>query len=225
MLVTTRQKRQNIKYALKELYIDGNILEEVDAHKVLGLTIDKNLSWSYHISSLAKKLSRKVFQLNRIKHFLDQHTRKLFFHAYIQPDIDYVSSCWDLASQNCLKPLQRLYKRSLKLVLLKSSSLLPDDYKNLNVLPLNLRCQFNKGVLMYKIVNNLSPTYLYEKFQARTVRNKSSIFVPRPRTDFFMSSLSYSGAKLWNELPDSLRKKNSLQSFKTAYHKYLLNQI
>ena len=224
MLITTRQKRQNINYNLQELFLSGKTLEEVDAHKLLGLTIDKNLSWSSHVSYLTKKLSRKVFQLNRIKHFLDQHTRKLFFHAYIQPDIDYASTCWDLASQNCLKPLQRLYKRSLKVILLQSSSLLSVDYKNLNILPFDLKCRFNKGILMYKIMNHLSPTYLSEKFHILTARRKCSIYVPRPRTDLFMSSLSFSGAKLWNELPDCLRQKNSLQSFKTTYHKYLLNQ-
>ena len=194
-------------------------------YKLLGLTIDKNLSWSCHISYLGKKLSRKVFQLNRIKHFLDQHTRRLFFHAYIQPDIDYASTCWDLASQNCLKPLQRLYKRSLKLILLKPSSLCLDDYKSLNILPFEHRCRFNKGVFMFKIMNHLSPPYLFEKFQTLTVRNRCSIFVPRPRTDLFMSSLSFSGAKLWNEIPVSVKGKNSLQSFKASYYKYLLNQF
>ena len=225
MLVTTRQKRQNIKYNLHEIYLDGKLIEEVNAHKLLGLTIDNNLSWSSHSSYLAKKLSKKVFQLNRIKHFLDQHTRKLFFHAYIQPDIDYASTCWDLASQNCLKPLERLYKRSLKTILLQSSSLIPGDYKNLNILPLDLKCRFNKGVLMFKIMNHLSPTYLSEKFQTSIIRKKCSIYIPRPRTDLFMSSLSYSGAKLWNELPTLLREKNSLQSFKADYFKYLLNQL
>ena len=221
MLITTRQKRQNIKDKLRELSIYGKLLEEVESHKLLGITIDKNLSWSNHASNLAKKLSRKVFQLNRIKHFLDQHTRRLFFHAYIQPDIDYASTCWCLASQNCLKPLLRLYKRSVKLILLKSSSLLPGDYKELNILPFDLRCRFNKGVLMYKIMNNLSPPYLYDKFKMLNIRDKFSIFIPRPRTDLFMTSLSYSGAKLWNELPDSLKHKNSLPSFKAGYHKLL----
>ena len=186
MLITTRQKRQNIKYKLKDLSIDGTLLEEVDSHKILGLTIDKNLSWSNHASSLSKKLSRKVFQLNRIKHFLDQHTRRLFFHAYILPDIDYASTCWDLASQNCLKPLFRMYKRSIKLILLKSSSLLPVDYKELNILPFDIRCRFNKGVLMYKIMNSLSPPYLSEKFKIQQNRNKCSISIPRPRTDLLV---------------------------------------
>ena len=41
MLITTRQKRQNMKGKLQELYLNGKLCDGVDAHKLLGLTIDK----------------------------------------------------------------------------------------------------------------------------------------------------------------------------------------
>ena len=172
MLVTTRQKRQNIKSNSCTIQIFDKKIEEVNTHKLLGLTIDNNLSWSKHISALCKRLSMKTFQLNCMKHFLDQHTRKIFFYAYIQSDIDYISSCWDLASQNALKPLKSIYRRSLKLILLKSS-LLPSDYKTLDILPLHLKCNYNKAILMYKIMNDLTPTYLQKMFQMKCIRGKN----------------------------------------------------
>ena len=128
MSITTTQKRQNIKTIPTGLKVDGKLIEEVNSHRLLGLNIDNNLSWSNHIFTLAKKISKKVFQLNRIKHFFNQRTRKLFFYAYNQPDIDYVSISWDLASKNCLKPLESVYRHSLKLILLRSSSLDINQY-------------------------------------------------------------------------------------------------
>ena len=156
---------------------------------------------------------------------LDQHTRKLFFHAYIQPDIDYASTCWDLASKKCLKRLESLYRRSLKIVLLKSTPLEVKDYKELNILPFHLRCRFNKGIFMYKIMNNLAPSYLYKKFIVNNVRGKSTLFIPRPRTDLYMSSLIYSGGKLWNETPVHLKQKHSFSSFKTSFQRYLFQVV
>ena len=223
MLVTTRQKRQNMKHKLFKLSVNGKQLENVESHKLLGLTLDNNLSWSSHMSNLTKKLSRKIFQFNKIKHFLNQHTRKLFFHAYIQPDVDYASTCWDMCSQNCIKPLERLYKRSVKIILLKSNSPLAKEFKEINILPFDLRCRFNKGILIYKTMKNLTPKYLREKFILNKSRNKSKIFIPRPRTDLYMSSFTYSGAKLWNELSDELKNYNSLSSFKKAFSKHLFD--
>ena len=224
MLITTRQKRQNIKSKLKELRVRDRALEEVDSYKILGLIVDNNLSWSTHISTLCKKMSKKIFQLNRIKHFLDQHSRRLFFHAYLLPDIDYASTCWDLASQNCLRHLSSIYRRSLKLILLKST-IHNSDYKELNILPLNLKCRFNKGVFMYKIMNGLAPSYLVDKFPSIQVRSKTKIFIPRPRTDLFMSSFTFSGSKLWNEMPCHLKSFSSLFSFKKAYSKFLMDSF
>ena len=43
MLITTRQKRQNIKVKLASLKIYDRVLEEVTSHKLLGLNIDNNL--------------------------------------------------------------------------------------------------------------------------------------------------------------------------------------
>ena len=212
-----------MKQKLFKLSINGKHLDNVESHKLLGLTLDNNLSWSSHMSNLTKKLSRKIFQFNKIKHFLNQHTRKLFFHAYIQPDVDYASTCWDLCSQNVVKPLERLYKRSVKIILLKSNSPLAKDFKEINILPFDLRCRFNKGILIYKIMKNLTPSYLQEKFTLSKSRYKSKLFIPRPRTNLYMSSFTYSGAKLWNELEEQLKIKNSLSSFKRAFFKHLLD--
>ena len=223
MLVTTRQKRQNMKHKLIKLRLNGKQLENVESHKLLGITLDYNLSWSNHILNLTKKLSRKIFQFNRIKHFLDQHTRKLFFHAFIQTDIDYASTCWDSCSKHCLKPLTSLYKRSIKIILLKTNSPVASDYKELNILPFDLRCRFNKGILMYKTMKNLTPRYLRDKFILNKSRYKTKILIPRPRTDLFMSSFTYSGAKLWNELGDHLKNISSLSYFKKAFSKHLFD--
>ena len=133
MTLTTRQKRQNISSRMP-LYT-GN--ENVATHKVSGVTIDNNLSWTNHVNELTKRVFQKLHQLSKIKHFLNAHPRKLFYHAHIQPIIDYASTLWDSASANTLKPLVSIHKRALKLTLLKSTSLTAHDYKLLDVLPLN----------------------------------------------------------------------------------------
>ena len=79
MLVTTRQKRQNLTDTLPAIRMHNHVVEETNSHKVLGIIIDNNLSWSLHIAYLCKVVSSKVFQLSKIKHFLNFQARKLFF--------------------------------------------------------------------------------------------------------------------------------------------------
>ena len=213
MTITTRQKRQNVSSRMP-LYIGNEKIVEVATHKVLGVTIDNNLSWTNHVNELTKRVSQKLYQLAKIKHFLNAHARKLFFHAHIQPIIDYASTLWDSASANTLKPLVSIHKRALKLTLLKSTSLTAHDYKLLDVLPLKLKLEFNKGIIMHKIVFGYAPSNLKLNFVSNQNRHSHKLVVPRPRLDLFKCSLMYSGGKLWNNLPLSIKKIIRSQSIK-----------
>ena len=72
---------------------------------------------------------------------------------------------------------------------------------------------------MFQTVNDLTPHYLRELFQSRStaynLRNsENTLFVPKPRTNYGKRSFSYSGAVLWNELPQNMRAIGSLNQFK-----------
>ena len=70
MTTTTRQERQSIS---------SQKIDDVVSHKVLGVTIDNNLSWKNRVNELTKRVSQKLYQLSKIKHFVNAHARKLFY--------------------------------------------------------------------------------------------------------------------------------------------------
>ena len=149
----------------------------------------------------------------------------LFFYAHIQSAIDYASTLWDSASANTLKPLKSLHKRAVKLVINKSTSLLTSDYKRVNILPLDLKLTYNKGIVMHKIMRGFAPPYLSSKFSINYARHSKTISTPLPRIDLFKSSLSYSGGTLWNNLPKGLTEIKNYKTFKKNFHTYLMNTL
>ena len=75
--------------------------------------------------------------------------------------------------------------------------------------------------MMYKILNNMAPVYLRDHFkmsftdQEYSLRNrKLCLILPRAQTAFLKKSFAFSGAKVWNELPEEVKCSNSLQIFK-----------
>ena len=80
------------------------------------------------------------------------------------------------------------------------------DYKLLDVLPLKLKLEFNKRIIMHKIVSGYAPSNLKLNFHSNQNRHSHKLVVPRPRLDLFKCSLMYSGGKLWNNLPLSIKK-------------------
>ena len=69
---------------------------------------------------------------------------------------------------------------------------------------------WQKAILMFNTINKHTPFYLQETFSPResvyNLRDSyGKLYVAKPRTDYLKRSFSYSGASLWNGLPESLR--------------------
>ena len=68
---------------------------------------------------------------------------------------------------------------------------------------------------MFKIINDLTTVYLQNLFSTRSTRynfrdSEATLDFPMPRTNYGKRGFCYSGALLWNNLPISLRKSDSL---------------
>ena len=55
-------------------------LEQQDYVKYLGILIDKNLSWKYHIDYVASKISRTIGIIARLRHFIPLSTSRCPVH-------------------------------------------------------------------------------------------------------------------------------------------------
>ena len=103
--------------------------------------------------------------------------------------------------------------------------LVAHDYKLLDVLPLKLKLEFNKGIIMHKILFGYAPSNLKLNFVSNQNRHSHKLVVPRPRLDLFKCSLMYSGGKLWNNLPLSIKKLSDHKAFKKTFKQYLMEKI
>jgi len=143
-----------------------------------------------------KVLPRNLYQLPKIKHFLNLHARNLFFRAHIQSITDYESTLLDLASANAPKPSVSLHKRSSALgTFAQNHTLAISVYSFLSSLPLKERLDYSKGVkrvLMHKIVSGKVTPYLTAKCSLKQSEYCGKLNVPIPRTDLFKSGLVYS---------------------------------
>ena len=64
-------KTETSNYTLlyTSIYIGNEKNDEAATHKVLGVTIDNNLSWTYHVNQLTKRSSKKTIQTQKLNTF------------------------------------------------------------------------------------------------------------------------------------------------------------
>ena len=82
------------------------------------------------------------------------------------------------------------------------------------------------AVEMFKVKNNLSPKIIQDLFKLRNdlpnIRSSNEFCLPTPHTvKYETESLRYLGPKIWNILPNSLKKSSSLYSFKVELKKLI----
>ena len=76
------------------------------------------------------------------------------------------------------------------------------------------------GIYMKKIMVGNAPSSLRYLFPINPTRDQIKINIPTPGIDLFKTSLTFSGASLWNSLPLSLKTQSS-KLFKKHYLSYL----
>ena len=132
-----------------------------------------------------------------------------FFHARIMSRINYVSNVWDSCSDVHIKKLKAVHKRAVKVLCAASPMLTGRWYIWYGPLPLKEHLQYNKRILVHKVIHNKSPQYLRQLVQIGALSDHSSWNsihnLPQKRIDIYKMSFAYSGSFRWNALTRSLK--------------------
>ena len=213
MTIATRQKHQLSPVPL-DLVLNGAKIDQVSEHRLLGITIDNKLRWDSQINNVCKTVSRRVFLLSKLIYIVDIDTRKLFFNDHIKPHIDYVLVVWDGCSYVLKKRLNSLHRKAVKLILPDTTLTTDHKLKEMRMMSLQKQLEYNKGLFMYRVLFTHTPS------RYSNSRNYH-LSLPRPRIDIFKTSISFSGAYLWKNLPLTVRSCQSLSSFKRKLRAHL----
>ena len=224
MIITTRQKHQ-LTHPNLNLRLGPSLIEQVENHKMLGLTIDSHLTWNYHIEALIKRISKNIFFLTKLKKYTTTKNLKLFFDAHIMTHINYASTIHDGCSQDTFININAIHRKAVKHLINDPEQQTDDKLKTLGILPLKEQYKYNKIILMHKIYHENTPPYLDNLVRKAPGRyNSKNIILPLPRIDLYKNSLSFSGAALWNTLPNDLKNISSFNSFKKKLLTHLRNE-
>ena len=120
--------------------------------------------------------------------------QKLFYQGYILPLIDYGSNTWGSTSKLNIERLSKLQKRAARIIL-KADFDTPSSemFNELGWSTIENRHNYNKVVLTYKALNDLTPEYISNLLKPtfethnRNLRSATngSLSVPRSRTSLF----------------------------------------
>ena len=196
---------------LIEIEIDGVKILHVRSAKYLGVVTDSQLTWTDHINELSSRLSSSLYILQKLRQNLLCNNFNSIYYAIFQSCIYYCLSVWGSTSEKKSSHLQKLQKRAARIVTQNfnwdESSI--NIIRNLGWQTIRQRYEFLTCCITYKARNNLAPNYISDLFSSVAEHHSvlirgstnNNLYLPKPNLTIFKSSLSYSGANLWDSLP------------------------
>ena len=188
---------------------------------MLGLEIYEFLTWETHIASVSKKVSSGISIMRKIKPSVPISSLLNIYQSVVEPYFDYCSIVWNGIGDNLADKLQKLQNRAARVI--TDAGYLTPTKEILNkrgCSNLEERKNKQKALMMFKIVNGMTPRHLKDILSARpgaSVYNlrtsQDDIAILRARTDYYRKSFAFTGAKIWNALPNNMKYEFSFETF------------
>ena len=110
MILTRKQ------YDTQEMLINTITVKETNEVKLLGIAIDKSLSFKNHIDNLCRTANYKLHALRRIRKHLTLEKAKLLGSSFIESQFNYSPLIWMFCKKTYYLKIEKIHYKTLKVI-------------------------------------------------------------------------------------------------------------
>ena len=191
------------------------------------------MSMDAHITSVSKACYYNIFNISRIRHYLDLQTCKTLMHCLVTSKLDYCNSLYANMPSKSIQKLQRIQNSAARCISRCSRyDHITPVLHSLHWLPVSARITFKLLAITHDCVHNKNfPSYLKELISPytprRSLRSSSDSLLTQPKSlnRLFERAFSFVSPQLWNSLPQNLRTVTTKDTFKSQLKTHLFLSV
>ena len=195
------------------IILDGNLLEETNSFKYLGVYVDNRLTWSDHIKVICKKIAKNIGIMSKLRHYLDLDSLRKVYFSLIYPYLQYGIVTWGNTYESRLNQLHVLNNKVLRIITFSDfKAHAPPIYKSLGILQLKDIVYLQKCMFIYDYHNNNLPDAFSNYFKTiseiHQYNTRSSVLgyhLPPVSSNFGKFSIKFSCSKIWNSIDKNIK--------------------
>lgn len=197
-----------------------SIIEKTREIKYLGVFLDSEVNWKYHIN----KLRGKINAISRYFYFLRQlcndHVMRILYFALVQSRLEYGIVLWGNTFQSYLYSLKTQQKMFMRIILNRNRFDHSQPlFKDLKILPL-------KSLFVFKILRMFylrsgTEIHIVPSYRLK-LRNYNHFRIPKPNNEFFKRTYDFVAPRIFNKLPDFLKSVKTVRMFSNKLKSWLL---
>ena len=205
------------------------MIPRVEKTTFLGVCIDSLLSWKPHIHEVENKIAKNIGIINRLHFLFPKNVLRSLYCSLVLPYLTYCSLVWGSTYPSNVEKLSILQKKIIRIVSdVPFRSHTDPLFHDLKLLKFKDVVTYQQCIFMYECMRNLLPDYFCHMFNLNSeihsypTRSRKNVRITTHRTVSFQQNIRFTGPKLWNELSDTLKNCQSVNTFKRNLKQSLL---
>ena len=224
--------KQNGTCPQRSLQIGDCTVVEGDCIKSLGVNFDKHLSMDRQVNATIRTCYHNIRTIGKIRRYISDDACKTLIQSLVISRLDYANALYIGLPKSMLHRLQLVQHSAARVITHTSrrEHITPVLYA-LHWLPVEQRVKYKVLLHVFKALNDQGPVYikdmikLYQPTRALRSASQNLLVVPKARhATYGNRSFKTVAAKLWNNLPSSLRCATELQRFKSSLKTVLFRE-
>ena len=213
---------------LNTIIVAGTPVALSDSIKILGVVLDKNLTFDSHISHASKSYFYYIRALRQIRPALTDDGAKLVACSLVGSHIDYANPVLFGTSAKNLARLHRIQSTLARVVTMQRGRIsILKMLSDLHGLSMKFRVDFKVATLTFKVLESGDQVIISIATSRRTLRSSADtqrLSVIPSRTKIGARTFRHSAPHVWNSLPLDIRSASSVQSFKSRLKTHYFRQ-
>jgi hypothetical protein len=236
-MVVNADKTKFVNFSLNKFYFDDvlkfhliscntlvncncPVIKQIDSIKYLGVTLDETVSWRIHVNLVHNQLKKNIRKFYFLRNLVNDSLLRSLYFALIHSRLIYGIELWGAAYDSVLKPLFISQKHFVRIISFKNKneSSLP-LFRSNRILPLKYLFIFKVLKIFYIRSGNSHTDRLHY-----LTRSSAQGLFPRPKVNkvLFRKSFIFLGPKIYNILPDFIKRASTVKKFQYCVKNWLL---
>ena len=182
-------------------------------------------------TSLVKALTTRLGALKKVGRIVSFKNRKMIAEGLIMSKLSYLIPLWAGCESYLMQALQKIQNKAARVVT-RSDLSTAGHLSQCGWLSVQQLAVYQTCILVYKVLENKSPNYLYSMFTTdyncntrqaarKEIRQDSS----KPKLGLTTDSFGWRARSQYNKLPAEIRKLETLKKFKTNLWKWITTTV
>lgn len=204
-----------VRTALPTIAVNGTTVAYSDNVLNLGVNMDVNLLYHAHVKRLSSKVFSSLRSLWPNMSILTWRTRLMLVKSLIVPLFTYCDSVYATnLSAKSIRVLTSAFSSCIRFVFAIGRRGSVNEHLNRIVgCPIMEFLKYRRLVLIFKLLINKAPDYLYNKLQMSA--RSSVLILPRHSTTQYNKSFFVNAVSSYNALPTLVKQSSTLNGFKS----------